>query len=142
MFSIVFNHQSLVLRKEAYAIKTRFFRRKITHTQLNIKTLSAKQAKNTYKWVCRLASRTNRLHNLSMRLRTAEKPQSPHRSYRIITLFFRKNESNSVKQLRSGRFFRQIIATNRNKSVIFARYYTHLARSTALSITAGFASLT
>ena len=47
-----------------------------------------------------------------------------------------------VKQLPTGRFFRQIIATNRNKSVIFARYYTHLARSAALSITAGFASLT
>ncbi|CDE58287.1 unknown [Prevotella sp. CAG:873] len=54
-------------------------------------------------------------------------------------VLFRKKR---IKQLPSGRFFRQIIATNRNKSVIFARYYTHLARSAALSITAGFASLT
>lgn len=139
MFSIVFNHQSLVLRKEAYAIKTRFFRRKITHRQLNIKALSSKKPKNTYKWVCRIASLAKQLHNLSMRLRTAEKPQIYTSQLSDNNVLFRKKH---IKQLPSGRFFRQIIATNRNKSVIFARYYTHLARSAALSITAGFASLT
>ena len=73
-----------------------------------------------------------------MRLRTAEKPQI-YTSQLSNNVLFRKKH---IKQLPSGRFFRQIIATNRNKSVIFARYYTHLARSAALSITAGFASLT